>query len=617
MSNIIQESEYSLKISEVYKSFKFLPRVFRLFWKTHPLYFILILILNGIQGFIPAGILLATQHLINQISIVQSKSDFYFVSSAILILVGISILNEILQIIKDYINTIFQSMLVIDINKQIMEKSTQLSLSEFEDSEIQNMLKRAQSEANFRPFQVLSTILSLYSGGITLISTVSIVFIWNQWIAIALMLTPILFFYWFLRLGQLEFKVHYNRAHQERESWYLTFLLTKDVPFKEVKLYQLGEHLINRYQKINMQFLQQDKQIAQKRMWLSFIFRFFNQLLIGSLIFLVALSAFANTILIGSVVGLIQASTNTLSASQGIVQSVLSLCQNNLYLQQLFTFLDLEEESKVQNKESTFSINERINQIDICNLTFTYPNTDKPALHDINLSLKRGETLAIVGKNGSGKSTLVKCLTQLYTQYSGSILVNNIPLSEVDKLSYGKRIGSIFQDFVRYELSARENIGFGDINRLMDNDTVHKAAKNAGIDSVVNNLPEQLETQLGKWFEDGYQLSGGQWQRIAIARAFMRDADLYILDEPSSFLDPESENEVFYKFKKLVEDRIGIFVSHRYSSVQFADKILVMDEGTIKEYGTHQELLNKNGVYAELYRLQSEGYTKDVEVCHN
>ncbi|MBJ8031168.1 ABC transporter ATP-binding protein [Bacillus pseudomycoides] len=619
MHNMIKEDE-QLNISQVFRSFKFLPRVFHLLWKTHPAFFILVLFINGLQGFIPAAMLLATQKLINTVALSQNESNFEPITIAILILVGIGLFNEILSTIEDYINTVFESMLVIRINENLMNKSTSLSLSQFEDSEVQNLLKRAQSEASYRPYQILGGITTLYSGCITLVSTVIIVFTWNAWVASVLIFTPVIFFYWFLRLAQLEFKVHYDRAHRERESWYLSFLTTKDTTFKEIKLFQLGKHLISRYQKINKYFLNQDKELARRRLRLSFVFQLINQLLMGCIIFLIALSAFTKQILIGNVVGLIQACTNTLSASQGIVRAILSFCQNNLYLQQLFTFLDLPEEQKKQSNLANIptAFNEKINTIDICNLTFTYPNTDKRALRNINISLKKGETVAIIGKNGSGKSTLVKCLLQLYTNYSGEILVNGRKLTEIEPLDYTSKIGAVFQDFVHFELSARDNIGFGDTKFLQDDISLYNAAENAGISSLVKQLPKQLDTQLGKWFDDGYQLSGGQWQRIAIARAFVRDADIYILDEPSAALDPEAEKDVFNRFKQLVEDRIGIFISHRYSSVRYADKIIVMEDGEIKEFGNHDSLIKECGIYAELYNMQAEAFlSNNVELQTN
>lgn len=309
--------------------------------------------------------------------------------------------------------------------------------------------------------------------------------------------------------------------------------------------------------------------------------------------------------MLGNLISFIQAINLTQSTSQNIVQGILSLCQNNLYVKQLFDFLDMPEEDEVEEAEQRVS---HIDSIEFRNVSFKYPNTPKNAISNISFKLNRNEKLAIVGKNGSGKSTIVKLITQLYSNFEGDILINGQSIRDLNKESFREKMGVVFQDFVQYEMTVKDNVGFGDVNQKENDQLVWKAIEQSGITKLINTLPNKLNTMLGKWFDDGQQLSGGQWQRVAIARAFMRNADVYILDEPSSYLDPHSEKEVFNKFEQLTHQKIGVFISHRLSSAKTADNIILLEEGRIIEAGSHDSLMRLNGTYAEMFDIQASSY---------
>lgn len=614
-----REEVLHFKVINIIRSFKLLPRVFKILWETHRLYFLIILTLNVIKGLIPAALLLATQNLINSVVTAQGNSTFDGVIYAFCWLVGITLFNELLSYSDNYFHHLFETMLSNEVNIKIMDKSVRLSLATFEEAEVQDQLTRAQSEANSRPYQIFMTLLSLISGTVTLVSTAAILLVWHWWVAVILVLLPVVSFASFLKLGQREFDVHFKRAPKMRESWYLSFLLTKDASFKEIKLYNLGHYLLGHYKAIYGQFYAEDKKLAFRRFSLSSAFQLLNLAVISSVIFLVLWSAYTGEILIGSLVAMVQAVSNTQSSSQGVLQHLLSLCQHNLYMQQLFAFLDLkveqaEKTEKAGGVEPQAGWNDHIHRIELNEVSFKYAQSSKFAVQQVSLELNKGETLALVGKNGSGKSTLVKLLTQLYQDYSGDILVNGRSVREIDHSGLLQRIGVVFQDFVHYEMPMRHNIAFGEVKQIGDDEQIMEAARKAGILPLINRLPQGLDTQMGKWFEEGHQLSGGQWQRVAIARAYIRDADLYILDEPSAFLDPEAEYEVFQMFRQLVADRMGIFISHRFSSVRYADKIAVMDEGRIVEYGNHYELMAMRGLYHELYSMQASAYLDNEKV---
>ena len=458
---------------------------------------------------------------------------------------------------------------------------------------------RVQNETSYKPYQVFLSILSLITSIVTLFSAVTIIINWKPWVLLILVLIPITFSMYFLKIGQREFNISWGRATDRRKSWYLSYLLTRDNTFKEIKSYGIGQYVLNKFDSINKKFVKQDIKLFKRRSIFTFIFEFVQQACTATILFIIIYSALIGEILIGNVVGFINALNLIQSNCKGILNTVYTLYENNLYISQLFEFLDLEEENINDCNKKLKSIND-IETLDINNLTFKYPNSSKSVLNNINLNIKKGQRIAIVGANGSGKSTLVKLISKLYEVKENSILYNGISLNNYDETQLKNCIAILFQDFTKYELTVRENIGFGNIDNI-DNDEDMKKALNKASATFISNLDEQL----GLWFQDGRQLSGGQWQKIAIARTFFRDASLYILDEPSSALDPIAEKEVIDMFLKMTEDKIGIFISHRLSTAMLADRIIVMNEGEIVGEGTHQELIKHNSLYKQMYELES------------
>lgn len=606
-----QDLQQMVSLANVFRAFRYWPRVFRLLWETRRLYLVWLMLLTVLQGLMPVLTLLATQALINAV-VTGWERGFSVVVWSFASLIGVTLGSQLINLCKSYVEKLYETLIGNRVQVLIMEKSMGLSLPDFENSHVQDQLKRAQSEAGHRPFQVILQMLGIINGGVTLVSAAAVLVVWKWWLAALLMLMPLLSFFSYLRLGQREFAVYWGRAARNRKAWYLSFLLTRDQSFKEVKLYGLGPYLVREFRGIYEGFFAEDKGLLKRRTIVTLCFQLLNLILTGWMILIVLQAAFWREILIGHLVGLIQAIRLTESTSQSIVQSVLGLCHNNLYLEQLFGFLDhpsAEIRATRAKRELT-----KIESIEFRGVSFRYPGTSRDAVQDLHFSVRQGETLAIVGQNGSGKSTLIKLLARFYEPTAGEIWLNGHPVAEYDLESVRRRIGIVFQDFVQYELPLRQNIGFGDVDAMQEDEKMAEAIGRAGIGSVVERLPNGIDTQLGRWFEDGYQLSGGQWQRIAVARAFLRQADVYAFDEPSAFLDPRAESEVFEAFRELVAGRIGIYISHRYSSVRFGDRIVVMEQGRIAEQGSHRELMQAAGVYAQLYRLQMESYLQEEEV---
>ncbi|GAC40803.1 ATPase and permease components [Paenibacillus popilliae ATCC 14706] len=392
-------------------------------------------------------------------------------------------------------------------------------------------------------------------------------------------------------------------------SWYYTHLLTHDKAYKEVKLFGIGSYLLRQFAQIVAGFYQEDKHMAKKRLQLAMVCNMVNVTLMTITFFMIAKAALLKQILVGSFISYIQAITLTQSTSQRLAQSIVGLCQHNLYIEQLFHFLHLQAAQPKPDPDDGQKITlTNMESIEFKNVFFVYPGTDDYALKNINFSLKRGDTIAIVGKNGSGKSTLIKLIAQLYKGYEGEILINDVPICNYTTESIRRNIGVVFQDFMQYEMTVRENIGLGDYQNMQDDNKIYYSVSKAGLLDVVKALPNQINTQLGKWFPGGIQLSGGQWQRIAIARAFFKEGSVYILDEPSAALDPESERKVFETFTELIDNKIGIFISHRYTSTKFANRIMYMEEGQLKAMGTHQQLMHGCNEYRYLYHLQVQSF---------
>ncbi|WP_281818870.1 ABC transporter ATP-binding protein [Vallitalea longa] len=595
-----------ISMDNIIKSFRYWPRIIRLLWNTDWKKLIAIMSLNLLQGISPVIILILTKDLINSITYSWTKG-FNVILRAFILLAVFTIISQLIGLALSYIESLFKVLLTNRINRLIMEKSVSLSLKDFENSDVQDALKLAQNEAGHRPYQIMQQMMSLISGIVTLISAASMLIIFRWWMAFILLIIPFTSFYSFLRIGQLDFLIQYNRIPKMRKAWYYSFLMTNDKNFKEVKLYQLGKYLVKCYNNLFRGFYKEDRSIAKKRLKAGIVFQLINMVVNVTMMLVVIRAAFVREIEIGTVVAFTQAITMTQSNSQSLISGILSLCQHNLFLKQLFIFLDLKvNKCHKVNRDIT-----RIETIEFKNVSFKYPDNSKYALHNVSFKIKSGETMAIVGRNGSGKTTLMKLLTQLYDDFEGDIFINGVSIRSFDQEDLRNHMAVVFQDFVQYELSMRLNIGFGNVNRIYHSDELLDAVRSAGIDSLVEELPKGLDTQIGRLFEHGCQLSGGQWQRVAIARAFMRKADVYILDEPSSMLDPESELQVFEKFRELINKNIGIFISHRYTSIKYADHILLLDEGKVIEHGKHNELMKNNGMYSYLYNMQLAAYSSN------
>ncbi len=586
-------------MKDILIALKKLPKTVSIIRQVNKKLFFFTIVFSVITGIFPVITLILSQELIN--SLVQGKD---FLTSTVMIFalyMLASFVGELFIEAKGFTEGKFQYLLQYRLNYMIMEKCTGLSLEDFESSEMYDKIEKITGEISYRPFQIFLAIISLLTSAITMVSSAVLLFSWNPYISILLLLVPVVSVLYFLKIGQQEFDVIWNRAKDERKTWYLSYLLTHDFSYKEVSLLGIKDYLLGNFMKISNGFIEQNIKILKKKTKFNIIYELIMQSVSCLIIGAAVISAYVGNILVGNVMSYIRSVGLVQSNSQAIMANIYTIYNSSLYMDMLFEFLNYCGNSKKSIDKK--KLNGQISSVNIKNLSFSYKNR-KNVLKNINISLQKGEKVALVGPNGSGKSTLIKILSGLYEIKSGDILINDISLKDIDIEDYYTKISVLFQDFVKYELTLQENIGFGDMKNFHSSENMKTVLDKLQATFLKRNEDYDLSMQLGNWFEEGQQLSQGQWQKVALARAYFKDASIYILDEPNAALDTVSEREIFDNFFEISREKIGIFISHRLSAAKMADKIIVMDKGEIVGIGNHEELLKKCSVYQILYQAE-------------
>ncbi len=492
------------------------------------------------------------------------------------------------------------------VNEMILEKALTLELQQFEDSEFYDKLTRARREASSRPLSLVMRSFGLVQNVIALVSFASLLWQFSPWAVAVLMLAGLPAFVAEAKFSGDAFRLFRWRSPETRMQMYLETVLAREDHAKEVKLFELGPVLLGRYRKIFEKVFREDRALTIRRDTWGFFLG-----LIGTAAFYgaygwIALSTVRGQITLGQMTMYVLLFRQGQAAVSAILSAIGGMYEDNLYLSTLYEFLDTPV------GEAGGRITQGLDDSDgvrFEHVSFTYPGSPNPAVEDVSFQLRPGESLALVGENGSGKTTLIKLLTRLYVPSAGRITLDGIDLAEWDPAILRRRVSVIFQDFARYQFTVGENIGAGDVAHFADELRWREAAELAMASDFVDGLPEGFETQLGKWFRDGRELSGGQWQKIALARAFMReDADILVMDEPTAAMDARAEAQIFEQFRELAKDRMVILISHRFSTVRMADQILVIQGGRVLESGSHAELMDLGGHYSNLFTLQARGY---------
>lgn len=508
------------------------------------------------------------------------------------------------------INTVCQSILRVllgnKINVMILEKSLTLELQHFEDSEYYDKLVRARREASSRPLSLVVRTFDLMRESISLVSFGFLLFQFSPWAVLLLGLAGLPAFLAEAKFSGEAFRNQRYRSAERRMQIYLEMVLTREDGVKEVKLLKIGKLFLQRYVDIFLDIYKEDRNLVLRRGFWGYALGLFASVAFYLAYGWVVLAAIATTITIGQMTMYIAVFRQGQGSVTNSLTAINGMYEDNLYLSNLVEFLDHEVAETTGDKKEGLDAKDGIR---FENVSFHYPGDEVAALDRVNLHIRAGESLAIVGENGSGKTTLIKLLTRLYTPTEGRILLEGLDLQEWDIETLRYKIGVIFQDFSRYQLKVGDNIGIGDVDNMTAQEQIEGAAKDGLAAEFISHMPEAYETQLGTWFKGGKELSGGQWQKVALARAFMRThADVLILDEPTAAIDAKAEADIFAHFRELTANRISIIISHRFSTVRIADHIIVLDGGAIKEEGTHEELLALEGQYARLFHLQAQGY---------
>jgi ATP-binding cassette subfamily B protein len=588
--------------------FGYSRRALDLVWTTSRPLTITLALLTIVGGILPAVIAYIGQLIVD--GVVTATQAANPDTRGVLLLVGLEALVVIAVAATQRgisaSQSLLRGLLGQRVNVMILEKAMTLELAHFEDSEFYDKLTQARREASSRPLSLVNRTFGLVQNAISLTSYSVLLFAFSPWAVAILIAAGLPSFFAEAKFSGDAFRLFRWRSPDTRMQMYLETVIAREDGVKEVKLFQLGPRLLQRYRDIFNRLFVEDRKLTIRRDTWGFLL---------GLVSITALYAAYGWIVVTTIMGTITLGAMTMylvlfrqgqSAVAAILSSVSGMYEDNLYLSNLYEYLEQPVPTRhgdaVQGPEPERGL-------EFENVSFTYAGAKENALSNISLQIRPGESLALVGENGSGKTTLIKLLTRLYDPTEGRILLDGRDLQEWDVEALRRRVGVIFQDFGRYQFSVGENIGAGDVRHIDDKDRWQKAATTGLAAPFIEEMPDSYETQLGRWFKGGRELSGGQWQKIALSRAFMRsDADILVLDEPTAAMDASSEAEVFEHFRTASSSKMTILISHRFSTVRAAAQIIVIHQGKILERGTHESLLAKDGQYAHLFNLQARGY---------
>lgn len=602
------ESKEKKGFVESIQALKLLPPFFRMIWKTSPRLTFWNIILRLFKSAIPVGQLYVGKLIIDEVihQISAPQKDFtqlwWWVGFELALAASSEIFNRLISLTDALLGDLYANHSSIE----LMHKASTLDLSMFEDSEFYDKLERARRQTTGRVV-LMSMVLSQLQDLITIIFLAAGLIAFEPWLILILIVAVLPSFLSEAYFSRSSYSLVRSWTPQRRELDYLRYIGASVETAKEIKVFGLDDFLTNRFGKISQEYYLLNRKLAIQRTIWGTILQVLSVLAYYGAYLLIIIKTVGGVLTVGSMTFLSGSFNRLQNQLQSLLSTFTRITESALYLQDYFDFLAIDP----LIKDAPGSIDppkQILKGIQFENVGFKYPGTEVWAVRHLNFVLHPGEKLALVGENGAGKTTLVKLLARMYDPSEGSIYLDGTDIRKFKIEQYRRMIGVIFQDYVRFAFIASENVAVGQIEEATNFPKIENAAGKSLADAVINKLPGGYQQMLGKRFSEGIDLSGGEWQKVALARAYMRDAQIVILDEPTASLDARAEYEVFKRFSDLTKGKTAVIISHRFSTVRMADRILVLKNGEMLEIGTHEELLEKDGLYAELFNLQAQGY---------
>ena len=583
----------------------------RLVWQSAPGWTMASLALLVVQGALPLVSLYLMKLVVDAVTTALETPDkgAAFEQAALLIglMGGVALVGAVARSIAGLVSEAQGQVVTDHMSDLLHAKSIEVDLEYYESAQYYDKLHRAQREAPYRPVRIVNGLVRVAQSGISLLAMAGLLFSFHWGIAAILFVAAIPGLFVRLRYAGQTYRWQRRSTPAERQAWYFHWMLTGDVHAKEIRQFGLGPLFRRRFRDLRQQLRREKIEIATRRSVAELVSQASATIAVFGSYAFIAYRTVQGAITLGDLVMYYQAFQRGQSFLREIMSGLAGLYEDNLFLSNLHEFFELK--SKVVEPRHPRPVPQPMQTgLAFDHVSFRYPTGTREVLEDISLHIRPGEVVALVGENGSGKTTLIKLLCRLYDPASGTITLDGVDLRQLETTALRREISVIFQDYAQYHLTARENIWFGNVALPPDEERIAAAARHAGADEVITGLPQGYETILGKWFENGEELSVGEWQKVALARAFMRDTQIIVLDEPTSALDAQAEYEVFKKFRQLAAGRTAILISHRFSTVRMADRIFVLEGGRIIESGAHDDLVRLGGTYARLFETQAQYY---------
>ena len=603
----ITDKKERTSVKDSFLAMRAVPRFFKEIYRSSPKLFIVNILARLVNSFTPVVILWVGKLIIDEIILQVSleDKDLSVLWKYVIIEFSLAILSDLLGRLINLTDGLIGDLYSNNSSEKIIRKTSQLTIAQLEDPVFYDKLERARTQTSQR-VGLMSNVLGQAESVISMISLIAGLIFLAPILILILILSIIPSFINEAKFSSTRYSIARSWTSERRELDYLRFIGANNQTAKEVKLFGLTDFIAARFKGLSDEYYQISKNLSVKQSLYGSLFNVLGVLSYYGAYIYIILRVIAGVISIGELTFLSGSFNRLRNNLQGFFARFTRISESALYLQDYFDFLDLKIE---QTSEDKTPLPEKIQiGFELRDVHFTYPGSKEKVLKGVSFTMKAGEKIAFVGQNGAGKTTLIKLILRFYEPSQGEILLDGININKFDVDAYRKRFGVIFQDFFKYEFTVRENIAVGNIEKVAEDEIIHDAATRSLADEIINVMYHGLEQQLGRRFAEGQELSGGQWQKIALARAYMKDADIMVLDEPTSALDAQAEYDVFERFIGLTEGKTSIIISHRFSTVRMADRILVLKDGKVLELGTHQELMAKPNLYAKLFKLQAAGY---------